>query len=70
LILSTISAATFQVHELTGNAISRSIDHDGCFLLLLFLLTTSTHYDEFAEEEFQIPKQQKLDQDEHSDRSE
>jgi len=65
LILSTISAATLQVHELAGNAISRSIDHDSCFVLLLFLLTTATHCNEFPKEEFQIREQQKLDQDEH-----
>jgi hypothetical protein len=66
LILSTISAATLQVHELAGNAIRRSIDHDSCFLLLLlFLLTTATHCNEFPKEEFQIREQQKLDQDEH-----
>jgi hypothetical protein len=71
LILSTISAATLQVHELAGNAISRSIDHDGCLLLLLlFLLTTATHCHEFPKEELQIREQQKLDQEEHSDRSE
>jgi hypothetical protein len=64
LILSTISAATLQVHEFAGNAIGRSIEHDGCFLLLLllFLLTTATRCNEF-------PKEQKLSRFQNSKNS-